>query len=562
MSNDTDYLFELEGKLFRSEGNLSLEDSKNRTHALLYIREFITYFFDVGFTVWPLSITLLDTYHGILCKNNKNMNAKEFSRAGLACFHLATCLLEQKPPKFFEEHKSYLKDMSVIELMNTRDDIINKLEGRLIRSSQIFYLDALSEKATSIRSLLILTYFSQFLISTPPSLIYETCVYLLKVDIKGRYTPDQMSVTCEAIHNLLENIKTQNTYDLVVKSEAKTLKNIIKECSRNRAPVQTHKLLYKKSSAINFTNRNQLEALGEGTFAEVFKVQSAGKMYAVKHFGDAEVIKEIANLYLLRNISVISIEGFIMDKCNIQPKYGVGCKAFVFLEVGEFDLYNVSKLSRIPLDFNSMIIYFKQMLSGLAYFMYNDFLHRDIKPSNVVWVKDSSLKIGGHFKFIDFGSSMPYSKFAQKDINGFGTVVYKAPEMLLKTYNGVYNYSYKSDVWALGLVFWFIITKEDYFEDEHYIKIWDANIRKYGRVDYGYFANVDMLFQMFGTPDFNEWPGSDQFQLEKITKYNPDTVYLKNNLGEFYPFIIELLHPNPYERHNADVLLKCLEHVG
>ena len=89
MSNDTDYLFELEGKLFRSEGNLSLEDSKNRTHALLYIRGFITYFFDVGFTVWPLPITLRDTYQSILCKNNKNMNAKEFSRAELACFHLA-----------------------------------------------------------------------------------------------------------------------------------------------------------------------------------------------------------------------------------------------------------------------------------------------------------------------------------------------------------------------------------------------------------------------------------------------------------------------------------------
>lgn len=70
--------------------------------------------------------------------------------------------------------------------------------------------------------------------------------------------------------------------------------------------------------------------------------------------------------------------------------------------------------------------------------------HRDLKPENIL-VKDDTLKLA------DFG-------FAKQSDNGsfmksiVGTPMYMSPQLLKQQ-----RYSYKCDIWALGVIFYELI---------------------------------------------------------------------------------------------------------
>lgn len=73
-------------------------------------------------------------------------------------------------------------------------------------------------------------------------------------------------------------------------------------------------------------------------------------------------------------------------------------------------------------------------------------IHRDIKPSNILLFDDYNVKLA------DFG----VSKFMLSNVNAYtqvGTPYYMSPEII----NG-YSYSYSADYWALGCVFYELLT--------------------------------------------------------------------------------------------------------
>lgn len=80
----------------------------------------------------------------------------------------------------------------------------------------------------------------------------------------------------------------------------------------------------------------------------------------------------------------------------------------------------------------------------------NNILHRDIKPSNILIFDDYNIKLA------DFGVSKLI--FGQEAYTQIGTPYYMSPELM----NG-YSYSYSSDFWALGCVYYQLITLEKPF---------------------------------------------------------------------------------------------------
>ena len=82
-----------------------------------------------------------------------------------------------------------------------------------------------------------------------------------------------------------------------------------------------------------------------------------------------------------------------------------------------------------------------QILTGFYELIRQGIVHRDMKPENIL-VKDGILKIA------DFGLARP-THDANLLESSVGTPLYQSPQLLAMD-----RYTYKCDVWALGLIFY------------------------------------------------------------------------------------------------------------
>ena len=76
-------------------------------------------------------------------------------------------------------------------------------------------------------------------------------------------------------------------------------------------------------------------------------------------------------------------------------------------------------------------------------------IHRDLKPDNVLISKKENGEI--KVKLIDFGFSKVLGKLDYLN-EAYGTFSYASPEILNKI-----PYNFKTDIWSLGVIFYFII---------------------------------------------------------------------------------------------------------
>lgn len=92
------------------------------------------------------------------------------------------------------------------------------------------------------------------------------------------------------------------------------------------------------------------------------------------------------------------------------------------------------------------IIYMKQIVAGYLEIHKKGIIHRDLKPANI-FIKDKLLKIA------DFGFAVKAEDARKSNKYNIGSPLYMPPESLL--YN---QYSFKSDIWALGIIFYEMLT--------------------------------------------------------------------------------------------------------
>ena len=87
---------------------------------------------------------------------------------------------------------------------------------------------------------------------------------------------------------------------------------------------------------------------------------------------------------------------------------------------------------------------FKEIVEAVAHLHKNRIVHRDIKSSNI------KIDLAGAVKLLDFGIARdPQSDKVTKVGSYVGTLQYSAPELL----SGA-NADFRSDVWALGILFY------------------------------------------------------------------------------------------------------------
>ena len=157
-----------------------------------------------------------------------------------------------------------------------------------------------------------------------------------------------------------------------------------------------------------------------------------------------------------------------------------------------------------------------QLCLSLLYLKENEIIHRDIKPSNIFLLKDDTIKLA------DFGISKKVSK---EDGIFIGTPIYTSPEIISKK-----DYSYKADIWSLGVTFLQLIFLRLPFLGEDHETIYNNIIHK--------ILNPKIL-----NKDKNG--------------YNEDII--KNYSKEFIDLIDKMVSLNPDDRPSVkDILNKAI----
>jgi negative regulator of PHO system len=228
----------------------------------------------------------------------------------------------------------------------------------------------------------------------------------------------------------------------------------------------------------------QLEKLGEGTYATVFKGRNrqTGELVALKeiHLDSEEgtpstAIREISLMKELKHENIVNL----FDVIHTENKL------MLVFEYMDKDLkkYMDSRGDRGALDAATIKSFMFQLLKGIAFCHENRVLHRDLKPQNLL------INNKGQLKLADFGLARAFGIPVNTFSNEVVTLWYRAPDVLL----GSRQYNTSIDIWSAGCIMAEMYT---------------------GRPLFPGTTNEDQLqriFRLLGTPSERSWPGISAF---------------------------------------------------
>jgi len=233
----------------------------------------------------------------------------------------------------------------------------------------------------------------------------------------------------------------------------------------------------------------QLEKLGEGTYATVFKGRNGqtGQFVALKeiHLDSEEgtpstAIREISLMKELKHENIVSLYDVIHTENKLMLVF-----EYMDKDLKKYmDSYqNPAGGQRGALDPATIKSFMWQLIRGIAFCHDNRVLHRDLKPQNLLINAQGQLKLG------DFGLARAFGIPVNTFSNEVVTLWYRAPDVLL----GSRTYNTSIDIWSAGCIMAEMFT---------------------GRPLFPGTTNEDQLlkiFRLMGTPSERSWPGITNF---------------------------------------------------
>ncbi|KAK7208667.1 hypothetical protein V2G26_015845 [Clonostachys chloroleuca] len=258
----------------------------------------------------------------------------------------------------------------------------------------------------------------------------------------------------------------------------------------------------------------QLEKLGEGTYATVFKGRNrqTGELVALKeiHLDSEEgtpstAIREISLMKELKHENIVGLHDVIHTENKLML-------VFEYMD-GDLKRYMDTHGERGALPPTTIKSFMYQLLKGIDFCHQNRVLHRDLKPQNLLINNKGILKLG------DFGLARAFGIPVNTFSNEVVTLWYRAPDVLL----GSRTYNTSIDIWSAGCIMAEMYT---------------------GRPLFPGTTNEDQIvkiFRIMGTPTERTWPGITQ-----LPEYKPNfqmyaTQDLRNILQAIDPTGIDLL---------------------
>jgi cyclin-dependent kinase 1 len=208
--------------------------------------------------------------------------------------------------------------------------------------------------------------------------------------------------------------------------------------------------------------------LGEGSYGIVYEAEMENgdgnkqKVAVKRNYGDEEnkgisCIKELSFLASLSHpcvtkLKTISVGDPFEKECPMTPlpkrnQMKEDSHHFI-LEYADHCLEDYYYEQD---NYSFMKIIIVQTMLGIEYLHGKKILHRDLKPGNILISIENSLP---YAKICDFGLSCNPNNY-RPSTPGTVTAWYRAPEICCE-YD---NYSFPSDIWSLGCIFYEIMTK-------------------------------------------------------------------------------------------------------
>lgn len=206
-------------------------------------------------------------------------------------------------------------------------------------------------------------------------------------------------------------------------------------------PVQTYQLLhllgsgsYGKAYLVKSNNDNSLCVL------KTISLMNLSPKEKHSTFLEAKILKHLSHPNIITFYEV-----FLAKKphptLNIVTSYADGG-----------DLHKQIAL-RITFSENQIINWLIQISLAVHYLHSKHIIHRDLKPHNVFLTKKGVVKLG------DFGVSKILASSVQKASTCIGTPYYISPEIINEE-----EYSYKTDIWSLGVCIYQLMALKVPFE--------------------------------------------------------------------------------------------------
>jgi serine/threonine protein kinase len=203
-------------------------------------------------------------------------------------------------------------------------------------------------------------------------------------------------------------------------------------------------------------------SIGKGSFSKVYygfhketRVEIALKKILFTKLQDPIKDKVISEINILQRV----------DHSNIMKLYEYKFDGdYIFLVMEYCNNNNLETYSATSRPYSDIRDKINQITTGIEYLHRQNIIHRDIKPQNILLHNDI-------IKIADFGFSIMIKECHQLMNTICGTPLYMSPELL--SYS---PYTIKSEIWALGILYYTMLYKVHPFGrlhsiDEYKLKI-------------------------------------------------------------------------------------------
>jgi len=207
----------------------------------------------------------------------------------------------------------------------------------------------------------------------------------------------------------------------------------------------------------------RIKLLGEGAFGKAFLVECLKdqslcviKQVDLNNMPDSEkreTIKEAKILEALKHPNIVKFREVY------KTRKGKLCIVMDYADGGDLTKHiNSAKGSSIPE--NQIVDWFTQICLAMKHVHDRKILHRDLKCQNIFLTKTGIIKLG------DFGIARVLSSTKENVRTMVGTPYYLSPEIIDNK-----PYSFKSDIWSLGVVLYELCALKPPFDAESLPKL-------------------------------------------------------------------------------------------